>query len=283
MNETTPPRSRRKLWPVVMVLATLLALTTWDALRKPSGETGKALRRAASDGDEFNVRRIVQAHPELIDTVPAPGEGESLFESWCNRAARLLGRKPPYPKIDPVERRQMREMTPLWLAFRSRHSSIVNYLVSAGANVNVVPPEVPPLILLAARFGDTNLMALLISHGASIEQREPGSGATVMHYAALARTPEMLSFLIERGLAVNALSRVGTTPLHVAIDSHQLPLVQFLATNGADLFCPNSRGSTPLDAARCYATNRFGGSNALVVAAWLESFAATNKPPANLN
>ena len=57
---------------------------------------------------------------------------------------------------------------------------------------------------------------------------------TPLHTAAMNKSMEPLSFLVESGLDVDALNKKGETALHVACLNNWKEGVEFLLTNGAD-------------------------------------------------
>ncbi|MGH8673511.1 MAG: ankyrin repeat domain-containing protein, partial [Burkholderiales bacterium] len=61
--------------------------------------------------------------------------------------------------------------------------------------------------------GDIENARKLIEQGADIEAKDPGTGASVVHYAAMRGNPEILQLLLGRGVDVNSRTKNGTTPL----------------------------------------------------------------------
>jgi hypothetical protein len=120
--QTKPKPARRRLWLAVAVVASLLALTTWDALRNSGGNSPAALRRAAFYGDEATVRRLIAAHPEWVDLPGSTNGQASMFGGLYGKTMKALGKAPPTSATtrgDPET--QFRELeavgaTPVWHA-----------------------------------------------------------------------------------------------------------------------------------------------------------------------
>lgn len=282
MEQPAVPKQARRLWPIAAVVAGLLALTTWDVVRRSGGGGGSAaqLRRAAFDGDEATVRRLIAAHPEWIDSVGSTNGQTPMFGNLYKKAMKSLGKSPSSSPHGDLEK-QFQELeglgaTPLFHAVARKHAATAMILLEARASPRAKLSYGWPVVIAAVAVGNTNLMAEMEKRGASLQTLEARSGMTLLHYAVYGQRPEMLSFLIERGLSVNATNRLGMTPLHLAIAIRKLPMVEFLATNGADLTITSARGDTALDLALKTATDTSGIS----ILNWLEAFTATNQPPA---
>ncbi|KAF0174938.1 MAG: ankyrin repeat protein [Limisphaerales bacterium] len=283
MKALTDRKPTRKLWLLSAVIAGLLALTTWDVLRNSSGSSPAALRRAAFEGDEATVRRLIAAHPQWINSVGSTNGRTSALTSHFTKIKRELGLTTS-SRASGDREGLFRELegagsTPLFNAMAARHVGLAMTLIESGADPSVKLARGWPLVFAAAQIGDTNLMTAMMKRGVRLDVLEPGSGMTILHNAAFSQKPEMLSFLIAHGLSVNATNYRGVTPLDIAIGRSKLDLVQVLATNGADLEPNPARGYDALEAARRQASSKTD-PNATAVVTWLEAFIATNQPTA---
>ncbi len=290
----SPPTPRRRPWPVALALVGFLALTTWDVLRNAKGNSPVALRRAAFDGDDATVRRLIAAHPEWVDSVGSTNRSTSVVGSLYEKAMQAIGKSPgTSPREDLESQFQEAEglgATPLFLAIVQKHLGIAMILLDAGANprVKLVPGQ--SMVPFAVYLADTNLVAALERRGANLKEVEPHSARSLLHLAVEGGEHggevEMIQFLLARGLPVNVMKHGGTTPLHIAASRSRLDLVQLLVANGADLTSVNARGETALDVARSSGLRKGKdpsrvNTHALAVVTWLEAFTATNQPPAN--
>lgn len=278
-----PTPARRGLWLAVAVVTGLLALTTWDALRNSGGGSPVALRRAAFDGDEATVRRLIAAHPEWID-LPGSTNGQTrLLGDLFKRAKKTL-HGPPRTSSREDPEQQFLEFegvgaTPLWHALARTNRGVAKLLLESNANVHLPLKTGFPMACVAAMSGDTNILSVLEERGVKLDSPEPLSRMTPMQYAVIGNNPSVLMYLVERGLHVNETNRWGYTALHYAANFNRFQTVQFLATNGADWTIRTKVGLTAMDMAWKNATNRTGSSDALLIASWLEAYTATNQPP----
>jgi hypothetical protein len=94
--------------------------------------------------------------------------------------------------------------------------------------------------------GDFAAASQLIAQGADIEAKDPGTGASVLHYAVMRGNPETIDLLLARGADVNSRTRTGTTPLHTAVLYNRYEVAEKLLNKGADVNAESASGATPL-------------------------------------
>ena len=117
--------------------------------------------------------------------------------------------------------------TPLMLAIDCGHFAIVELLVKAGADVNVVTPgeNLTPL-LIACKHGYGEMARLLIKNGAEINVKDV-SGRTPLHYCAINCDTIGGSTLIREGHPIDVEDRDEWTPYQYA-DYHNAKNFQLL-------------------------------------------------------
>ena len=176
--------------------------------------------------------------------------------------------------------------TPLFFAVREGRTEVVFRLLKAGVDVNdCMQPEktsgrgpragTSPL-MLAVENGHFDLAAALLEAGA--DPNDKRCGFTALHAITWVRKPlrgdgdpppigsgklsslELVRQLVIHGADVNArhtnkktrgsgLNRTGATPLLLAAETADIPLMRLLIKLGADPLLPNAEKSTPLLAA----------------------------------
>ena len=57
----------------------------------------------------------------------------------------------------------------------------------------------------------------MIEQGTDIEAKDPGAGASALHYAVMKGEMPLVGLLVQRGADVNSRTKSGTTPLHTAV------------------------------------------------------------------
>jgi len=112
----------------------------------------------------------------------------------------------------------------------------------------------------AARGGDVAVMRLLLQYGANPALTQKNGTTPIMLAASLSTKGnypdrgtedsaiQAIALCLEQHVDINAVNGTGDTAVHMAIGSPNI--VRFLAGAGARLEIRNTRGQTPLDAAR---------------------------------
>ena len=83
------------------------------------------------------------------------------------------------------------------------------------------------LIVISSNLGLVKIAKTLIQSGADIHFRDD-EGMTSLSTAVLFNEPDMVQFLASNGAEVNAPSMKGITPLHVASTDGNIKLIQLL-------------------------------------------------------
>jgi uncharacterized protein len=118
---------------------------------------------------------------------------------------------------------------PLGLACFFGHKETVEYLLKAGARVNVFsqnPLHAAP-IQSAAAASQLEIVVLLVQYGADVNVREQG-GYTPLHAAAQNGDLDILRFLVVNGADQEARSDDGKTPLDLAVEAEKAEAVKYL-------------------------------------------------------
>lgn len=78
-------------------------------------------------------------------------------------------------------------------------------------------------------------------------------GMNLLMSAALNERPNIVEYLIKRGIDVDKQDDYGNTALHYAVQSNAIDVIRILINNGANINAADNNGNTPL--VRCtYAT-----------------------------
>jgi ankyrin repeat protein len=94
--------------------------------------------------------------------------------------------------------------------------------------------------------GDYESAVKMIDRGADIEAKDPGAGASALHFAVMMGKQPFIDLLLARGADVNSRTRNGTTPLHTAVLYARLEVAEYLIEKGADINAQSVSGATPL-------------------------------------
>ena len=100
-------------------------------------------------------------------------------------------------------------------------------------------------LLVATQHGQTEVVKLLLSKGASWSELTP-NGLNALHVACNFGQTGAATLLVDAGAPLNEPTSRGTYPIHYAANSGNLELVQWLEINGADLHAPGGNQSNLL-------------------------------------
>ncbi len=109
-----------------------------------------------------------------------------------------------------------RSNTPLYKAVREGNVTKVRRLLERGADPNTCGAHHLSVLHIAAYWGETEIVKLLIEHKADVNFDNGGKGWTPLHSAALAggfkNHGEIISLLVKAGANAEAADRAGYTP-----------------------------------------------------------------------
>ncbi len=147
---------------------------------------------------------------------------------------------------------QRRGHTPVHWATASDRNIMV-LLLAHGADLTTRDEFGLTPLDVAADDGKDEMVELLLAHGAEVND----SRFTPLHHAAGHPSPDVhsgvdrckhegrmkvIGRLLAHGANVNALSHIGTTPLHRALDSGNAPVVKLLLLHGASVDFKDDNG-----------------------------------------
>jgi ankyrin repeat protein len=165
--------------------------------------------------------------------------------------------------------------SPLW--FAQQTPRILQMLLEAGANPNIINESGTPLLNIAATRGNAEVMDLLLRHGADLRAgpfgwtawmmaaaRSHGSACealeahgahrcdmrgTELHRAAEKNDVASVQRLLDAGVPVDVLDSTGASPLMSAFAADALDVTESLLARGASPKIANRDGYSPLSIA----------------------------------
>ncbi len=117
----------------------------------------------------------------------------------------------------------------------------VKHLIASGVDVNTelgsfsgLPPTSTPL-LIAVSEGNVEMVTLLVSNGANVNQLT-GGGVTPLGLASQLGRKDIVEILLKSKTAdVNGISTLGATPLHEAAKAGHRDVAEILIQQGANV------------------------------------------------
>jgi cytohesin len=149
--------------------------------------------------------------------------------------------------------------SPLHHAAANNHLPMVEYLVSAGANVNHVfvhgtKRYGPSSLHVAVTRGHLDIVKYLISVGIDLDYASSDDriffGDTPLSSAVINKQQQVMRFLIDMGCDLDKADNDGNTPLHKAAYLGHVGIIELLVTRGAKMTIKNNRHEDVKEIAR---------------------------------
>jgi ankyrin repeat protein len=170
----------------------------------------------------------------LYDAGVEPGLHEAAAIGDADRVRAALDQHPEQLDTDSPE-----GFTPLALAAHFGHTDVMRLLIQRGADVNrVATHRLAVTPLHAALFGrQIEAALLLIECGADVTLARGGpgwkrAGWTPLHYAAGMGFTAVVQPLLDRGADPSRRDEEGKTPLDVALDANYANIATMLRSRG---------------------------------------------------
>jgi ankyrin repeat protein len=186
--------------------------------------TSDELFAAISQADIERVRVLLAEHPTLATARDELGVSVLMRARYRFDRGLVEAVKAHLDELDVFEAATFGDLDRLTALLDADPSS-----VAARGGDGFTP------LHLAAFFGQTDAVALVLARGAEVDAR--GTGwmiGTPLHSAASARHRDAARFLLDAGADPNARQAGDFTPLHGAAHNGDAALVELLLSRGAD-------------------------------------------------
>ncbi|KAJ3644211.1 hypothetical protein Zmor_026881 [Zophobas morio] len=135
--------------------------------------------------------------------------------------------------------------TPLIIASREGHETVVEYLVKCGAKINRANKDGRTPLYAASSQGHEKVVECLVKCGAEINRADE-DGKTPLYAASSQGHEKIVECLVKCGAEINRADRSGKTPLYVASSQGHEKIVECLVKCEAEINRAHTTGTTPL-------------------------------------
>jgi len=130
--------------------------------------------------------------------------------------------------------------TLLYIASKSGHVGVVDYLLDSGAEVDRATAkegeEGMTALYIASYYGHVGVVGVLLGNGAEVDKACTDDVTTPLHVAAQDGHLEVVTLLLDRGANVNAACAADrSTPLHMAVEGGHVEVVKTLLERGVEV------------------------------------------------
>ncbi|XP_064884448.1 ankyrin repeat domain-containing protein 27 isoform X6 [Columba livia] len=220
---------------------------------KSSYKEVEKLLRAVADGDLEMVRYLLEWMEEDLEdeddtvSISKPEFCHPLCQcSKCGPAQKKFGRISANGLGVNVSNQD--GFTPLHMAALHGHSELVSLLLRHGARISARNAKHAVPLHLACQKGHFQVVKCLMDYNAK-QNKKDIYGNTPLIYACLNGQYETTALLLQHGAAVNLCNAKGNTALHEAVLGRHEALVELLLRSGAVPHVRNHRNCTPADCA----------------------------------
>jgi len=189
--------------------------------------------------DTNAIASLLKQHPQLVDAKTEQGVSLLLMATYYrNEEVKKLILDKKF-SLDIFE------------ATASGQMETVNKLLNQTPELlEAFSPDGFTLLGLAAYFGQTAIVQLLLEKGASASQASNnGMQIAPIHSAVAINSTEIVRLLLQYKVDVNAPQMQGVTALHSAVHRNNAEMIQLLIEHGANKQAKMDDGKTALDIA----------------------------------
>ncbi len=133
---------------------------------------------------------------------------------------------------------------PIHMAVSKGCFDIVELLVNNKVDLSIANQDHETPLDIAWQKKDSDILALLIKHGAQLNDYK--KGITLCHLAAAQEELSVIEILIQQGVELNAQDKEGLTPVHLAAAKGKAGVIDLFLKQGIFLNSLDKQGFTPL-------------------------------------
>ncbi|MBY0548368.1 MAG: ankyrin repeat domain-containing protein [Candidatus Obscuribacterales bacterium] len=199
--------------------------------RKP---TGKDEKQGFSPLDEAvwhrkqDVALFLLGTGAELDLLSASGLGKTDFLQAHPNELKSNWMNPTLSKLQ-------QSLPPIHWAVRGNQPDAVRWLLAHGEKIDAVDKEYKTPLHRACESGNLSMVKLLVENKADLNMKGTVVQWSPLHFAAWSGIPEVVEYLLTRGMDVNTQDVGLGTPLHVAAGLNDVNMADVLLMHGANI------------------------------------------------
>ncbi|XP_062592261.1 putative ankyrin repeat protein RF_0381 [Saccostrea cucullata] len=213
----------------------------------------KALNSACVNGDRKLISFLIEKGSDVNSMT---NSGESVLHITCLNgkydACEFLASN--YPHL--IGLKDNKGYTALHFACVNGDKKLISFLITNGVEINAKTNEGESVLHVACRNGKYDACEFIVINYPKLIDVKDNDGYTALHSACVNGDRKLISFLIQKGLNIGALTNDGESVLHIACRKGKYDACEFLATGFSQLMdIKDNKGNTTLHFA-CINGNR---------------------------
>ena len=193
-------------------------------IEEPDGEGFPWIVRAARDGDEEMVRKLLVSEVDIQATHTST-KRHALAEASIQGHSSIVNLLVEQGSL--LEHADVEGNTALHHACRNGHLAVVKSLIKNGALIDLPGPEGQSALHLAMEGPHQNVVMLLLQHKADVSSRD-ATFRTPLHLAASQGNVAMCAYLLNEGAQLDSREAQSRTPLQLACEAGHYELSQMM-------------------------------------------------------
>ncbi|MCF0241125.1 MAG: ankyrin repeat domain-containing protein [Treponema sp.] len=130
--------------------------------------------------------------------------------------------------------------------------NICQLFLSAGMNINTRDKDGTPMLNIAVRTDNEEIVSWLVEHGAEVNTESQDRGYTPVMDAVWRGNKKITEYLIKKGAELNTICKEGQSNLVLAVGADKIDIVKLLAEHGADPDIKDAMGMSAWDYAKLF-------------------------------
>ena len=201
-----------------------------EVLRR-SKEAQRAVAKAAEQGHQGIVERLQAAGLD----VNLESNGYTPLQQACLKSRKDMVEYLLTAGADVNKATKPKWQTPLFLASLRGKREVVELLLGAGAELDKTDYRGHTPLMAASNKGHWEVVELLLGAGAEVDKTEVQDGCTPLMAASMDGRRKVVKLLLDGGAEVDKADNAGQTALFRAGSGDHTEVVQLLLDSGADL------------------------------------------------